>query len=1052
MGTLTVHHFFQGFGLALLTIIAHAEFLAKFPIYQLPLVYMLSAGALIVVGRIYAFLEHRVRLAPLFTGVGVAVMLISFFCWAGMSLVEGSWIFIILMVAYRINYLLVNLEFWGLSAVIFDVRQSKRLFSLISSGDMPAKLFGYLSVSVLAPYIGIQNLLLIGSISFGISLVIMTRVLSRSGLKADHGGDHGHEEHHHQAKESNIFKRLFGSEFTIVLALLSAIAIMSLTVIDYSFLSGVKKKFYSDVELAKFLGYFLAAGQGATIFLKLFLSGRIIDRLGVKRALLILPILLLVVGLTLVSDHFLGFAGSGVFILFGILMMVSEVFNYSFHGPVLLALFQPLDRHRRLQGHTVVKGLSDAISLGLAGALLYLLTRPKGPAEEKLVIVTLVLLGLLFLWIFMVFFVNRKYLEVLKSAVKNRFLEGSQIQITDEESLNILKSKLESPYPEEVIYTLELLRNSGLEEFHKILPDFLNHTSDEVVHRTLQLVEAEELRPALPQILELIHSNRSPELRRQAIISFCRLAEDEADPAFEFLNAEDLMLRSAAIAGLMQTGGIEEIVMAGDSLLRLLDSEIIEEQREAIRIIGNLRIRKFYKPLLKFLKEENLPIQRTAIEAAAKLGNARLLPELFDLLDRPALAAHVIQALPSFGESAVDYGSKWLDSHPEISFMMRMDLIRFLSKIPGSPTLEFLEKQADSHYSSIREVALQALGRLNFKPAEKDKWLKAAGTELHLAYNSLAALKVLDQEKYPQVSGALQMEVNANLERAFLLLEFIFSRDSLEKAHDGLRSQDREKRANALEILDHLMPNRISDKLIPLLEGASEKLDSAIAKYSRIKFNNAREVFEETLRGGHRYFNRWTLATVLFATREKPLEAASSYHNSPFLILKQTAGLSGEPNTTPMSHSSEIQLLEIEKVIILKSSPLFSETPEEILVEVARILKSRKYEAGKPIFDKNDMGDVMYIIYDGKVRIHDGDLTFGVLGKRDFFGELALLDPAPRSAAATAEEDCLLLELAAGPFYELVEERSEVSRGILKTLARRIRRDNEKISELKSGQ
>jgi len=92
----------------------------------------------------------------------------------------------------------------------------------------------------------------------------------------------------------------------------------------------------------------------------------------------------------------------------------------------------------------------------------------------------------------------------------------------------------------------------------------------------------------------------------------------------------------------------------------------------------------------------------------------------------------------------------------------------------------------------------------------------------------------------------------------------------------------------------------------------------------------------------------------------------------------------------------------------------------------------------------------MYIIYQGRVRIHDGDITFGNLERRDFFGELSLLDPAPRSATVTATEDTMVLQLNQRPFYELMEERIEVGRGILSTLARRIREDNKKIADLRS--
>ena len=143
-------------------------------------------------------------------------------------------------------------------------------------------------------------------------------------------------------------------------------------------------------------------------------------------------------------------------------------------------------------------------------------------------------------------------------------------------------------------------------------------------------------------------------------------------------------------------------------------------------------------------------------------------------------------------------------------------------------------------------------------------------------------------------------------------------------------------------------------------------------------------------------------------------------------------------------------LLEIEKVIILKSTSLFSETPENILVDIANIVREERIPEGEVIFEKGDQGSSMYIISEGEVRIYDGQVTFAILKNRDFFGELALLDPEPRSASVKALKDSLLLRLDQDDFYELMSERMEVAKGILKVLCRRLRDQNTTIGKLKA--
>ena len=108
--------------------------------------------------------------------------------------------------------------------------------------------------------------------------------------------------------------------------------------------------------------------------------------------------------------------------------------------------------------------------------------------------------------------------------------------------------------------------------------------------------------------------------------------------------------------------------------------------------------------------------------------------------------------------------------------------------------------------------------------------------------------------------------------------------------------------------------------------------------------------------------------------------------------------------------------------------------------EVAAILALVELKAGDILFEKGQLGDCMYIVYSGEIRLHDGERTFEQLGEGGAFGELALLAPAPRSGQATAICDACLLRLDAEPFYELIADHSEVARAIMEVLVRRLRR------------
>jgi sigma-B regulation protein RsbU (phosphoserine phosphatase) len=143
-------------------------------------------------------------------------------------------------------------------------------------------------------------------------------------------------------------------------------------------------------------------------------------------------------------------------------------------------------------------------------------------------------------------------------------------------------------------------------------------------------------------------------------------------------------------------------------------------------------------------------------------------------------------------------------------------------------------------------------------------------------------------------------------------------------------------------------------------------------------------------------------------------------------------------------------LSTIEKVIILKQVSIFAETPDEILAEVALLLQEVESKSGGTVFEKGDLGDCMYIIVDGQVRVHDRGRTLNHLGEGDVFGEMALVDSQPRLASVTAVEDTRLLRLDQESFYRLMDERSEVARGIIRVLSRHLRARVHDLADLRT--
>ncbi|HHX38987.1 MAG TPA: Crp/Fnr family transcriptional regulator [Armatimonadetes bacterium] len=112
----------------------------------------------------------------------------------------------------------------------------------------------------------------------------------------------------------------------------------------------------------------------------------------------------------------------------------------------------------------------------------------------------------------------------------------------------------------------------------------------------------------------------------------------------------------------------------------------------------------------------------------------------------------------------------------------------------------------------------------------------------------------------------------------------------------------------------------------------------------------------------------------------------------------------------------------------------------------------RLFEAGQAIFAEGERGDEMYLIHEGKVRIHrrmgGRETTLAVLPPGECFGEMALIDDGPRSASATALARTQLVVIARSTFETLVCTNASIFAGLLRKLSERLRRANRQIQVL----
>lgn len=145
------------------------------------------------------------------------------------------------------------------------------------------------------------------------------------------------------------------------------------------------------------------------------------------------------------------------------------------------------------------------------------------------------------------------------------------------------------------------------------------------------------------------------------------------------------------------------------------------------------------------------------------------------------------------------------------------------------------------------------------------------------------------------------------------------------------------------------------------------------------------------------------------------------------------------------------------RIAQLSKVPLFEGLTPAALELISRIATEESHALGTKVFQHGDAGDKLYVIIEGKIRISRevpgmGEEALAVLGPGSVFGEMALLDDAPRSADARVHERCRILALPKDAFEDLLflhkDLAYEVLWSVVRMLTQRLREMNDKLTFL----
>jgi len=880
--------FFQGISIAVFFYCTITIFLDHLSTENLPNVFVLSAFLLWTFGFLYTRVEHLLPVKNLILAViffNAALILLFRF---GLTFPQPLWFYYLMLGSYNVAYLLSNLEFWGTAALLFDVRQSKRLFSIVSAGDIPAKLIGYLASAFLGHYLGEANLLWIAFGSTILSIYFFQQLKKTGAL--DHHHDHNHD--HSNGKNpvllqtAKIFRR---NVLVRRAAFISFFSYSAFILLNFIFFGYVKEASHEHgSSLALFIGIFLALSRLITLIIKLTVTNRLADRLGIRNALLITPVILFALCLIALPATFFG-SLDVVFYTFAAIAIITDVLRSAIQFPVLLAALQPLPVKERLGGHTVIKGITDPFAFLTVGSMLLVFFILQPELDYR--IMTVMLLLLVIGCIISVLSFDKNYVQTLQLAIRNRTVRHREVMITDRESIQILKEKISNGEPGEVMLALHLVKSQPQATQREMLLAALHHSSTVVQCEAVSLVREWNLPGLLPQVKEIsLQSNHQDVL----VTALSVLAS--MDPSFDYagflIHTNPDIVRAAMVYSLTRNDSSSK--EARQLLISRAHSSDHTFRLQAAKTIGELSGNDFHSLIVELLHDSNPHVQEAAIFAAGKQHNELLNHELIRMLDDQNNHPAIIEALRMQGGMVIDMVQTLILTSPDERLWGKM--IMLLGKINDDRAKDVLDQLTDE-LPAMRETIFKAMNHAGFKADhhQKAKYQKFVRDHLNSASHLVYLMQYLESEHaHTALIDAIQLELLSIRDNLLELFSFLYDAGSIKKATAGLKINSNESLATALEIISESVAHEFSKIFISLFEHTSLTHKSHELKGHYAVPHLTRAVAcDIILCDQHHHFNAWSKSCVMYFMRdEMRLSGKASIEpltHSPNPLLKETS-------------------------------------------------------------------------------------------------------------------------------------------------------------------
>lgn len=750
---------------------------------RLPYAYLLTA---LIIGFVVTLNSKLLQLLKrqFYISLSLAFFITNLFLFWAFFKTQWPWLSMIYWLWSDIFIATSITQFWIVVNDIYNPHQARRLVGFFVSGGLLGGIGGSILASRLAQSLGTENLLLICPLMLFLCLVIVNLVYK---LQQKKEGDKAREpirERRPKIGYGQSFQLLKKNRYLLVLAGIMASAIVVATLVDFQFNTVLEQVYKTKDARTSFLGTFFTVLLIFSYFLHILLTNRILKNFGIKIALMIAPLFLVIASASL-------FLVPAAFLIYWAVAAKGgdKSLAHSLSQSVRELLYIPISPEIKYRAKIFIDMFINKFAKGLGAFLILLFFSVLHFTIRQLSFVTILFIAI---WIILIFWINKEYVGIVKRRLKIKWPDADKFikEKIDVDMTKLVFDTLESKERSSVLYAMNLFDLIKSKNLSPELKKIITYKSDEIMANSMD------------SLLELDGEALLPEADDS-------LAEESLDVQVKEIMSLDVyqeLMKNHMDRILSEEGQKEEVSrMEAAKALGMMDP--------ASPLIHNLS---------KLLRDESPEVVRYAVESAGKLKRRQFVPFLLQQLNKPATKRVASKALVEYGIKIIGTLKDYLGDLEE-NLRLRKAIPDILARIDTQRAAALLALELKKKREDVEAEIIEALYKMRSKNPQIRFQERIVLDEIVLkikkCYLVLMELQDLKGEKRrAALTPALEKDLASSLKHIFELLSLIYPREDIIKAYQNICAGTKKSIDYSLELLDNILRREIKEFLLPLID------------------------------------------------------------------------------------------------------------------------------------------------------------------------------------------------------------------------------------------